>query len=151
MECIQQKLNQPAEKGVPDNNCDCSQNTERNELRRFRQAKPSCPHRKPDEHKGDKNRPMQQRNKIVVEFIGRPAYDLRDNSRNQEIGQLAKKNETDRDSCGLQINVRAHELNPGLNLIDCVLQQAAIALSQIRIYCGKLCWSMLPSSGSGMP
>ncbi len=65
---------------------------------------------------------MQQRDKIIVELIRRAADDLREDSRNQEVGQLANKYENDRDRRGLQINVWAQELGPGLNLFDGVLQ-----------------------------
>ncbi len=65
---------------------------------------------------------MQQCDKSVVELIRRAADDLREDPRNQEVGQLANKYENDRDRHGLQINVWAQELGPGLNLFDGVLQ-----------------------------
>ena len=65
---------------------------------------------------------MQQRDKIIVELARGPADNLCDDPRNQEVGQLANEDENDRDRHGLQINVWAQELGPGLNLFDGVLQ-----------------------------
>ena len=55
---------------------------------------------------------MQQEDYFVIEFIRRPADEPGNYSANYEIGEFTDDNKCDRNGCGLQINVRAQDLDP---------------------------------------
>ena len=113
---VQQQLRHPAEKVVPDDDRDRPQNAEGYKCRRFGQFEPACRQREPDQHESNENRSMQECNQLVVEFTRRAADNLHDDARNDKVGQLAEDNENERYCSGLQIDVRAQELDPRLDL-----------------------------------
>ena len=66
---------------------------------------------------------MQQGNQVVVQIRLRPAGYPGDNSGNDDIGDLADNNKDDRDCDRLNIDIRAKELGPTLNLLEDFLHE----------------------------
>ena len=72
---------------------------------------------------------MQQSHQVIVKIGLRPTYYPGDNPGNNEISNLADNNKGDCDPKGLQIDVRAKELGPTLNLQKDLLHEIARSIS----------------------
>jgi len=93
---------------------------------------------------------VQQGNQVVVQIRLRPAGYPGDNSGNDDIGDLADDNKDDRDCDRLNIDIRAKELGPTLNLLKDLARDRALSTRIIQRFRRGYC-KPLSSASSAVP
>ena len=120
---------QATKKAVPDEYRDRPEYTERNVLRRGGHPQAVRCHRQANQNKRNENRPVKQGDQLIIEFRLRPGDKLGNRLAQDEVRDLAEQDESHGDRRGLQIDIRADKLSPGLHLIDEVVQRFTTCVS----------------------